>query len=102
LSTFRLQAPRGWSAIATADAVLAIRRDEPVAGGFRANVLVNVHRLPRTAEPDGDLDRLLDGDVTLPSFESSRTSSVRAARPRPGGAGSAFSGRRAAPCWPAA
>jgi len=69
LSTFRLRAPEGWSAIATADAVLGIRRDGPTNGGFRPNVLVNVHRLPRTGEPDRDLDRLLDGDHTLPAFE---------------------------------
>ena len=82
--------------------MLAIRRDEPVSGGFRANVPVNVHRLPRTAEPDGDLDRLLDGDMTLPAFE------VVEDEQRSGGEAPArwrrirFPGRRAAPCWPAA
>jgi len=77
-STFRLWSPAGWSAVATAEALLAVRRDEPVlpvlpvlpvVGGFRPNVLVNVHRLPRTDDPGATIDRLLDGDIGLPSFE---------------------------------
>lgn len=66
LSTFRLDAPTGWSALVMAEALVAIRRDEPSTHGFRPNVLVNVHRLPRSDDPWDALDRLLDADAQLP------------------------------------
>lgn len=65
---FRLHAPAGWHALAAPDAEMAIRRGDPVAG-FRPNVLVNVHRLPRTGDPDGDLATLLASDAELPAVQ---------------------------------
>lgn len=65
---FRVRVPSGWHALAAPDAEMAIRRGEPV-DGFRPNVLVNVHRLPRTGDPDGDLATLLASDAELPAMQ---------------------------------
>lgn len=69
-SPFRLRVPTGWGAMVSADADLAVAQRD-VVGRFRPNVIVKVHRLPRPAgaQPDIDLDVLLTEDERLPGVE---------------------------------
>lgn len=65
---FQLTVPPGWRELVTPDAHLAVAMDE-VIDRFRPNVLVRVHRLPRSGDADVDLDVMLAGDDSLPALE---------------------------------
>lgn len=69
-SPFRVRVPSGWTGLVTADADLAVAQPD-VVGRFRPNVIVKVHRVPRpaAAQPDVDLDVLLTDDEQLPGVE---------------------------------
>lgn len=65
---FRLRIPATWRGFAVPDAHLAVGATDPVAG-VRPNVVVNVHRVARSADPELDLAVLVAGDDALPGVE---------------------------------
>ncbi|MFV0307272.1 MAG: hypothetical protein ACK5OX_05980 [Desertimonas sp.] len=65
---FSLRIPLAWRGFAVPDAQLAVGAADPVAR-FRPNVVVNTHRIRRTASPELDVEMLVAGDDSLPGVE---------------------------------